>query len=144
LYNNVIEADVYKAPTIKVAEAAKIIENTQRDVNIAFMNELAIVFEKLDIDTQEVLQAAQTKRNSLPLSPGLVGGRCIAVDPYYFIYKSKSGGYMPRLIPAARTLNDAMPTYIVRSLLELVMLQKLNVKDIRVTMLGMTFKENIS
>src|SRR5690625_560684 len=144
LYNNVIEADVYKAPTIKVAEAAKIIENTQRDVNIAFMNELALIFEKLEIDTQEVLQAAQTKWNFLPFSPGLVGGHCIGVDPYYLIYKSKTEGYMPTLIPAARTLNDAMPTYIVRSLLELVMLQKLNVKDIRVTMLGMTFKENIA
>src|SRR5690625_4091752 len=86
LYNNVIEADVYKAPTIKVAEAAKIIENTQRDVNIAFMNELALIFEKLEIDTQEVLQAAQTKWNFLPFSPGLVGGHCIGVDPYYLIY----------------------------------------------------------
>src|SRR5699024_707395 len=125
-------------------EAAKIIENTQRDVNIAFMNELALIFKYLDIDTQEVLQAANTKWNFLPFSPGLVGGHCIGVDPYYLIYKSKMEGYTPAFISAARTLNDSMPAYVVRSLLEIVIMQKLNVQDIRVTILGITFKENIS
>lgn len=144
LYKNVLEADIHKAPSIKVAEAAKVIENTQRDVNIAFMNELAIIFDKLEIDTTEVLQAAGTKWNFLPFSPGLVGGHCIGIDPYYLIYKSKLEGYMPTFISAARTLNDSMPAYVVRSLLELIMLQKLNIKDIRITMLGVTFKENVS
>src|SRR5699024_7767323 len=119
----------YRAPSIKVAEAAKIVENTQRDVNIAFMNELSLIFEKLEIDTEEVLQAANTKWNFLPFSPGLVGGHCIGVDPYYLIHKSKMEGYMPTLISAARTLNDSMPAYVVDSLLKLVMTQKLNIKD---------------
>jgi len=144
LYHHVLEAEVYQAPSIKVAEAAKIIENTQRDVNIAFMNELSLIFDKLDIDTNEVLHAANTKWNFLPFSPGLVGGHCIGVDPYYLMYKSKMEGYMPTLISAARTLNDSMPSYIVHTLLELVMMQQLNPQDIRITMLGITFKENIS
>lgn len=144
LYNKVLEADIYKAPNIKVAEAAKIIENTQRDINIAFMNELSLIFEKLEIDTDEVLQAANTKWNFLPFSPGLVGGHCIGVDPYYLIYKSKQKGYMPTFITAARTLNESMPEHVVYSLLKLAMLQKLNIKDVRITVLGITFKENIA
>lgn len=144
LYKSVLEAEIHKAPSIKVAEAAKIIENTQRDVNIAFMNELTLIFKKLEIDTEAVLQAAGTKWNFLPFSPGLVGGHCIGIDPYYLIYKSKLEGYTPTFISAARTLNDSMPAYVVRSLLNLVMLQKLTIQDIRITMLGITFKENIS
>ena len=144
LYEKVLEADIYKAPNIKVAEAAKIIENTQRDINIAFMNELSLIFEKLEIDTEEVLQAANTKWNFLPFSPGLVGGHCIGVDPYYLIYKSKQKGYMPTFITAARTLNESMPEHVVYSLLKLAMLQKLNIKDVRITVLGITFKENIA
>jgi len=144
LYEKVLEADIYKAPNIKVAEAAKIIENTQRDINIAFMNELSLIFEKLEIDTDEVLQAANTKWNFLPFSPGLVGGHCIGVDPYYLIYKSKQKGYMPTFITAARTLNESMPEHVVYSLLKLAMLQKLNIKDVRITVLGITFKENIA
>ena len=144
LYHTVLEATIYKAPNIKVAEAAKIIENTQRDVNIALMNELSLIFEKLEIDTKEVLQAANTKWNFLPFTPGLVGGHCIGVDPYYLIYKSKMKGYMPTFITAARTLNDSMPEHVVYSLLKLAMLQKLNIKDVRVTVLGVTFKENIA
>src|SRR5699024_7028915 len=105
--------------------------------------ELSLIFEKLEIDTEEVLQAANTKWNFLPFSPGLVGGHCIGVDPYYLIHKSKMEGYMPTLISAARTLNDSMPAYVVDSLLKLVMTQKLHIKDIRITMLGVTFKENI-
>jgi len=144
LYSSILDAEIYKAPSIKVAEAAKIVENTQRDINIAYMNELSLIFEKLKIDTNEVLQAAKTKWNFLPFSPGLVGGHCIGIDPYYLIYKSKMEGYMPTLISEARSLNDSMPAYIVHSLLELVMLQKLNIKDVRITMFGITFKENIS
>src|SRR5699024_6753542 len=100
LYYKVLDADIYKAPNIKVAEAARIIENTLRDINIAFMNELSLIFEKLEIDTEEVLQAANTKWNFLPFSPGLVGGHCIGVDPYYLIYKSKQKGYIPTFITA--------------------------------------------
>src|SRR5699024_907146 len=136
LYEKVLEADIYKAPNIKVAEAAKIIENTQRDINIAFMNELSLIFEKLEIDTDEVLQAANTKWNFIPFSPGLVGGHCFGVDPYYLIYKSKQKGYMPTFITAARTLNESMPEHVVYSLLKLAMLQKLNIKDVRITVLG--------
>src|SRR5690625_4966620 len=144
LYSSILDAEIYKAPSIKVAEAAKIVESTQRDINIAYMNELSLIFEKLKIDTNEVLQAAKTKWNFLPLSPGLVGGHCIGIDPYYLIYKSQLEGYMPTLISEAPSLNDSMPAYIVHSLLELVMLQKLNIKDVRITMFGITFKENIS
>lgn len=144
IYKNVVEAEIYKAPSIKVAEASKIIENTQRDVNIAFMNELALIFKHLDINTDEVLQAANSKWNFSPFSPGLVGGHCIGVDPYYLIYKSKMEGYMPTFISAARALNDSMPAFVVQSLLELIILQKLNIQDIHITMLGITFKENIS
>src|SRR5690625_2051680 len=118
LYSSILDAEIYKAPSIKVAEAAKIVENTQRDINIAYMNELSLIFEKLKIDTNEVLQAAKTKWNFLPFSPGLVGGHCIGIDPYYLIYKSKMEGYMPTLISEARSLNDSMPAYIVNSLLD--------------------------
>lgn len=144
LYDHVLEAEVYKAPSIKVAEAAKIVENTQRDINIALMNELAIVFEHLNIDTSEVLKAARTKWNFLPFTPGLVGGHCIGVDPYYLIYQSILHGYEPKFISSARYINDQMPDYIVESLLKLLIKHQFNLKDLKVTVLGITFKENIS
>lgn len=144
LYKSVIDADVYKAPSIKVAEAAKLIENVQRDINIALMNELSFIFHRLSIDTQEVLEAAKTKWNFIPMSPGLVGGHCIGIDPYYLIYKSKQHGYHPTFLTSAREINDLTPEYIVQALLRLIVLHKFNVKDMRITVLGTTFKENIS
>ncbi|KIL47048.1 nucleotide sugar dehydrogenase [Jeotgalibacillus campisalis] len=142
-YQSVIDADVYKASSLKVAEAAKIIENTQRDINIALMNEIAMIFRELEIDTFEALEAASTKWNFLPFYPGLVGGHCIGVDPYYLIYKAKAAGYQPHFLCAAREVNDYMPEYIVKSLLEQVVMQKMNTKDLTVTLLGITFKQNI-
>ncbi|MDG5473643.1 nucleotide sugar dehydrogenase [Jeotgalibacillus sp. ET6] len=142
-YQSVIEADVFKASSLKVAEAAKIIENTQRDINIALMNEIAMIFKELEIDTFEALEAAGTKWNFLPFFPGLVGGHCIGVDPYYLIYKAKAAGYQPHFLTAAREVNDCMPEYIVKSLLEEVVLQKLDTRDLTVSVLGVTFKQNI-
>lgn len=143
LYQSVIIAKVFKASTIKVAEASKILENTQRDINIALMNEISIIFNKLDINTYEVIEAASTKWNFTPFYPGLVGGHCIGVDPYYLIHKSKTAGYNPRFLSSARDINDYMPEYIVKSLLEQITLQKLNIKDLVITILGITFKQNI-
>src|SRR5690625_2937943 len=139
IYQNVLSAKVFKASSIKVAEASKIIENAQRDINIAFMNELSLIFNNLDIDTHEVLQAANTKWNFLHFTPGLVGGHCIGVDPYYLIYKSKLAGYTPSLLSSARAINDDMPAYVVESLLRLIAINKLNIQDIRVTVLGVCF-----
>lgn len=144
IYQSVINAEVYKAPSMKVAEAAKIVENTQRDVNIALMNEFSLIFDKLDIDTYEVLDAAKTKWNFIPMSPGLVGGHCIGVDPYYLIYKSKLEGYSPKFLTAAREINDSIPDYIFQSLLHLIVSHKLDFNHVRITVLGTTFKENIS
>ncbi|MFB5660860.1 nucleotide sugar dehydrogenase [Alteribacillus sp. HJP-4] len=144
LYQKVLTAKVHKVSSIKVAEASKIIENTQRDINIAFMNELSQIFHKLNIDTYEVLKAAGTKWNFLPFTPGLVGGHCIGVDPYYLIHKSKVEGYQPRFLAAARELNDGMPEYIGNSLLKLIYDHQLTESEITITMLGITFKENIS
>src|SRR5699024_9427040 len=138
LYEKVLEADIYKAPNIKVAEAAKIIENTQRDINIAFMNELSLIFEKLEIDTDEVLKAANTKWNFLIFSPGLVEVHCIGVYPYYLIYKSIQKEYLPTFITAARIPNESLPEHVVYSLLKLAMLQKLHIQDVRITVLGIT------
>lgn len=143
IYQSVLSAEVYKASSIKVAEASKIVENAQRDVNIAFVNELSYIFEALDIDTYEVLNASKTKWNFAPYSPGLVGGHCIGVDPYYLIYKSKQEGYNPKLLSIARELNDSMPEYVIESLLKLMIKQKLNPYDTTITVLGITFKENI-
>ena len=120
LYNSIIEAGVYKAPSIKIAEAAKVIENSQRDINIAFVNELSIIFNKMGIDTGEVLKAAGTKWNFLNFYPGLVGGHCIGVDPYYLAYKSKELGYNPKVILSGREINDLMPSFIVEEILELL------------------------
>ena len=119
LYNSIIEAGVYKAPSIKIAEAAKVIENSQRDINIAFVNELSIIFNKMGIDTGEVLKAANTKWNFLNFYPGLVGGHCIGVDPYYLAYKSKKLGYNPKVILSGREINDLMPSFIVEEILAL-------------------------
>ncbi|CDQ40416.1 nucleotide sugar dehydrogenase [Virgibacillus salexigens] len=144
LYASILDASVYKASSIKVAEAAKIVENTQRDINIAYMNELSIIFGKLGIETSEVIKAAKTKWNFNPYTPGLVGGHCIGIDPYYLIYQSKQHGYHPTFLSNARTVNEGMPDYIVQSLLQIVVKHKFNLKDLNVILLGITFKENIT
>jgi len=142
LYASVIKAGTYKASSIKVAEAAKVIENTQRDVNIALINELAIIFEKLNIDTSEVLEAAGTKWNFLPFRPGLVGGHCIGVDPYYLTHKSESVGYHPEIILAGRRINDGMAKYVVSQLVKKMINEKIDVNSSRVLVMGLAFKEN--
>ncbi|TKB44649.1 Vi polysaccharide biosynthesis UDP-N-acetylglucosamine C-6 dehydrogenase TviB [Thalassotalea mangrovi] len=142
IYQSVITAGTHKASSIKVAEAAKVIENTQRDVNIALINELAIIFNKLDIDTLEVLQAAGTKWNFLPFRPGLVGGHCIGVDPYYLTQKAQDIGYHPQMILAGRHLNDGMGEYVVSQLVKNMMKQHAKVEHANVLVMGLTFKEN--
>ncbi|MBC2259839.1 nucleotide sugar dehydrogenase [Listeria booriae] len=142
-YKSVIQADVYKASSIKVAEAAKVIENTQRDLNIALMNEFAMIFDRLDIDTSEVLAAAKTKWNFLPFAPGLVGGHCISVDPYYLTHKAQMLGYDPHMILAGRRINDGMSHFIVSSLIKKMIAADLPIKNSVVTILGVTFKENV-
>jgi UDP-N-acetyl-D-galactosamine dehydrogenase len=143
LYGSVVKAGVYRAPSIKVAEAAKVIENTQRDLNIAFVNELAIIFEKLGLDTAEVLQAAQTKWNFMPFRPGLVGGHCIGVDPYYLTYKAELVGYHPEVILAGRRINDGMGSHIARKTVQQMIHAGRSIKGARVNILGLTFKENV-
>ncbi|MCP5359112.1 MAG: Vi polysaccharide biosynthesis UDP-N-acetylglucosamine C-6 dehydrogenase TviB [Steroidobacteraceae bacterium] len=142
LYGTIIEAGTHKASSIRVAEAAKVIENTQRDVNIALINELALIFNRLGIDTEEVLIAAGTKWNFLPFRPGLVGGHCIGVDPYYLTHKAQEVGYHPEMILAGRRLNDNMALYVAGEVVKLMNSKKIHVKDSRVLVLGMTFKEN--
>ncbi len=142
LYESVITAGVHRASSIKVAEAAKVIENTQRDLNIALMNELAIIFDKLDIDTQEVLQAAGTKWNFLPFRPGLVGGHCIGVDPYYLTHKAEMVGYIPQVILAGRRINDSMAKFVAEQTIKHIIKADINVKGARVNVLGLSFKEN--
>lgn len=142
LYSSVIRAGTFKASSIKVAEAAKVIENTQRDVNIALINELAIIFNKLDIDTLEVLEAAGTKWNFYPFRPGLVGGHCIGVDPYYLTHKSESVGYHPEMILAGRRINDGMGSYVASQLIKKMIDNKIEVSGSRVLIMGLTFKEN--
>ena len=142
VYNLVIEAGTYKAESIKVAEAAKVIENTQRDVNIALINELALIFNKMGIDTESVLKAAGTKWNFLPFRPGLVGGHCIGVDPYYLTYKAQAIGYHPEIILAGRRLNDAMGAYVVTQLVKSMIKKKIQVEGAKVLVLGLSFKEN--
>ena len=143
LYGSVVKAGVYRAPSIKVAEAAKVIENTQRDLNIAFVNELAIIFEKLGIDTGEVLKAAATKWNFLPFRPGLVGGHCIGVDPYYLTHKAELAGYHPEVILAGRRINDGMGAHIARKTVQQMIHAGRNIKGSRVNVLGLTFKEDV-
>jgi UDP-N-acetyl-D-galactosamine dehydrogenase len=142
LYGSIISAGTYMASSIRVAEAAKVIENTQRDVNIALVNELALIFKRLGIDTEEVLQAAGSKWNFLPFRPGLVGGHCIGVDPYYLTHKATEIGYHPEMILAGRRLNDNMASYVVSELVRLMTQKKIHVKGSRVLVLGLTFKEN--
>ena len=142
LYKSVITAGTHLAPTIKVAEAAKVIENSQRDINIAFVNELAKIFNKLDIDTHSVLEAAGTKWNFLPFKPGLVGGHCIGVDPYYLAQKAQEAGYHPEIILSGRRLNDDMGKYVAGEVVKLMMKRSLPVLDSNILMLGITFKEN--
>ncbi len=142
LYASVITAGTHLAPTIKVAEAAKVIENAQRDINIAFINELAKIFNKLDIDTHAVLEAAATKWNFLPFKPGLVGGHCIGVDPYYLAQKAQEVGYHPEIILAGRRLNDSMGEFVATEVLKLMVKKSIPVKAAKVLMLGITFKEN--
>jgi UDP-N-acetyl-D-galactosamine dehydrogenase len=142
LYASVITAGTHLAPTIKVAEAAKVIENSQRDVNIAFVNELAIIFNKLDIDTEAVLEAAGTKWNFLPFRPGLVGGHCIGVDPYYLTHKAQEVGYNPEIILAGRRLNDNMGIYVANQVIKLMIKKGQKIEGAKVLVLGITFKEN--
>jgi UDP-N-acetyl-D-galactosamine dehydrogenase len=142
VYAEVVTAGTHKASSIKVAEAAKVIENTQRDVNIALVNELAMIFERMDIDTEEVLVAAGTKWNFLPFRPGLVGGHCIGVDPYYLTYKAEQLGYYPQMILAGRRINDNMGQYVVSQLIKKMIAAEISPKSARVLVLGLTFKEN--
>ena len=144
IYELIIEAGVYTASSIKVAEAAKIIENTQRDINIAFMNELSIIFNKMGINTYEVLEAAGTKWNFLKFYPGLVGGHCIGVDPYYLSYKAKELGYHTQIINSGRFVNDSMGAYIAKQTLKKIISSNKNIREAKILIMGATFKENIS
>lgn len=142
LYGLIITAGTHKASSIKVAEAAKVIENTQRDLNIALINELAVIFNKLDIDTEEVLKAAGTKWNFLPFRPGLVGGHCIGVDPYYLTHKAQAVGYHPEVILAGRRINDGMGAYVASQLVKAMLKKRIQVDGAKVLIMGLTFKEN--
>lgn len=142
LYNEIITVGTHKASSIKVAEAAKVIENTQRDLNIALINELAMIFNKMGIDTEAVLQAAGSKWNFLPFRPGLVGGHCIGVDPYYLTHKAQTIGYHPEIILAGRRLNDGMGAYVVSQLVKAMLKKRIHVEGARVLLMGLTFKEN--
>lgn len=144
VYGQAITAGVYKASSIKVAEAAKVIENTQRDLNISFMNELSIIFDRMNLDTQEVLAAAGTKWNFLKFSPGLVGGHCIGVDPYYLLHKSKEIGYDPQVIVSGRRINDNMPAFIAKRLVQMLAQRNKNPNECKVLIMGITFKENVA
>jgi UDP-N-acetyl-D-galactosamine dehydrogenase len=143
VYESVVTAGVHKAATIKVAEAAKVIENTQRDLNISLMNELALIFNKMDIDTRDVLAAASSKWNFLPFDPGLVGGHCIGVDPYYLTYKAATLGYSPQVILSGRSINDSMGSFIAAQTIKRLIKAGRSVKGSIVTILGFTFKENV-
>lgn len=142
LYGEIITAGTYRAQSIKVAEAAKVIENTQRDLNIALVNELAIIFNKMGIDTQAVLEAAGTKWNFLPFRPGLVGGHCIGVDPYYLTHKAEALGYQPQVILAGRRINDGMGAYVAGQMIKAMLKKRIQVQGARVLVLGLAFKEN--
>ena len=144
LYKSIIKAGVYKAESIKTAEAAKVIENTQRDLNIALINELSIIFKKLKLDTEEILKAAETKWNFNSFRPGLVGGHCIGVDPYYLTYKSKIAGHNPKIILAGRKLNDNMSTYVAKDILKIFKKKKIKIKNAKILVMGLSFKENCS
>ena len=141
-YSSFIEAGTYLAPSIKVAEAAKVIENSQRDLNIAFVNELSVIFDKLEIDTLEVLEAAGSKWNFLPFRPGMVGGHCIGVDPYYLMHKAEEVGYSPQVILAGRNINDNMAVFAAQSIVKRLLKLGLNVSECKIGVMGITFKEN--
>lgn len=143
VYELVVDAGVYRAESIKVAEAAKVIENAQRDINIAFVNELSIIFDRMGIDTNEVLDAAQTKWNFLPFKPGLVGGHCIGVDPYYLTYKAETLGYHPQVVLSGRRINDGMGKYVVENLIKQLVRANIVVRAAKIGILGFTFKENV-
>ncbi|EHJ47803.1 nucleotide sugar dehydrogenase [Solidesulfovibrio carbinoliphilus subsp. oakridgensis] len=143
LYGAVVTAGIHKAPSIKVAEAAKVIENTQRDINIALMNELSLICERLDIDTIDVLKAAETKWNFLPFRPGLVGGHCIGVDPYYLLYKAQSLNLHPQVIPAGRRINDSMGKHVAEVTIKMLIRSECRASCARIGVLGLTFKENV-
>ncbi|HEX5352493.1 MAG TPA: nucleotide sugar dehydrogenase, partial [Rhodanobacteraceae bacterium] len=142
LYCRVVTAGTHKAPSIKVAEAAKVIENTQRDLNIALINELALIFHRMGIDTLDVLEAAGTKWNFLPFRPGLVGGHCIGVDPYYLTHKAQEIGYHPEVILSGRRINDGMGRHVAERVIRLMLQKRIPVADAKVLVLGLTFKEN--
>ncbi|MGB3457327.1 MAG: Vi polysaccharide biosynthesis UDP-N-acetylglucosamine C-6 dehydrogenase TviB [Litorimonas sp.] len=142
LYGSIVTAGTHKAASVRVAEAAKVIENTQRDLNIALINELAVIFNRMGIDTEDVLKAAGTKWNFLPFRPGLVGGHCIGVDPYYLTHKAEAIGYHPEIILAGRRLNDGMPAYVASQLVKAMLRHRIQVEGARVLVLGLTFKEN--
>ena len=142
LYKQIIKVGTHRAPSIRVAEAAKVIENTQRDLNIALINEFSILFNKLNIDTQDVLNAAGSKWNFLPFRPGLVGGHCIGVDPYYLTYKAKSIGYSPKVILGGRNINDSMGAYVAKQLIMKMKNKKIKIKNSKILVMGLTFKEN--
>ncbi len=144
VYGAIIRAGIYTAPSINVAEAAKVIENVQRDLNISLMNELAIIFDKMGIDTQEVLKAASTKWNFLPFTPGLVGGHCIGIDPYYLLYKARQLGYDPQVINSGRRVNDGMPAFVATKLVQLLLRVGKNPAQTKVLVMGLAFKENIA
>lgn len=143
-YELIIKAGVHRSSSIRVAEAAKIIENTQRDINIAFMNELSLIFNRMGINTYEVLEAAGTKWNFLKFYPGLVGGHCIGVDPYYLVYKAKELGYHPQIITSGRFINDSMGGYVAKQLVKKIIAAEKNVREARILIMGITFKENVS
>lgn len=142
LYKSIISAGTHLAPSIKVAEASKAIENAQRDLNISFVNELALIFDRMNIDTHQVLEAAKTKWNFLPFKPGLVGGHCIGVDPYYLAYKAESLGYHPAVILSGRRVNDQMGTFVASKVIKLMIKKGIQIKDSKILILGITFKEN--
>jgi len=142
LYKSIITAGTYKASSLKVAEAAKVIENVQRDINIALVNELALIFSRLNIDTLDVLEAAGSKWNFLPFRPGLVGGHCIGVDPYYLAHKAQETGFEPKIIPASRTTNEYMSTHVINCVTRLMANKKINIVDANILILGLSFKEN--
>ena len=144
VYGHIITAGIYKAPSIEVAEAAKVIENTQRDINIALMNELAMIFDKMNIDTSEVLKAAGTKWNFLKFYPGLVGGHCIGIDPYYLTHKAQKMGYSPQIILSGRRINDGMSAFVAKKMVQKLIQKGKNPQDCKVLIMGMTFKENVS
>ena len=144
LYNSIIEAGTHKAPSIKVAEAAKAIENAQRDLNISFVNELALIFDRMQIDTDEVLEAAATKWNFFPFKPGLVGGHCISVDPYFLVHKAIQLGYTPEVILSGRNVNDSIPQFVATKVIDLMREKKIFNKKAKALSLGITFKENFN